>query len=470
MTRVLWLIAGSLLAAPPSTGRIIPLRVERGQEFVYFASYERRGEKPTAYQSCQLVSHVLVLDADSTGIQAAFMTEQRLPRSSPGEAVGLVRLELGRIAPSGRVSWESPSPGPRLPIDMPPTLEFYPFLELPSAEVQPGQSWRTEDPETGPMEWRALILERRERGRCLKLQGEQASRDWLEPGKFVWRRKETVSVLLHEGFVDHAERELTWRSESGDVYSSTTVIDLYAPPAPIPAGEFRARLADIRAALQFSARLQELLKPRGEPDYRGYDDLLRAIDRHTDQGSPYAAAIRSIRRQAQMARAGERPPEPIVVRAEPPPDTADRSAPQRGAPVPAVEVADPKTGVKVSFAAYRGRPVVVLFIRPQSRLHPWVLEYAKAASQSYAGRVHVLVLLVEGDADDATRLREQYKLGFPILSGKSLFQALGGKRTPSVWVLDELGQVRMEAPGWGGEYPDLIHKEVVEALGRRSGR
>ncbi|MCX7702112.1 MAG: peroxiredoxin family protein [Gemmataceae bacterium] len=466
MTPWMWLIAGSLVAAPPTAGRMIPLRVERGQEFVYFASYERRGERPTAYQTCQLVSHVLILDVDASGIQAAFMTEQRLPRAAASESVGLVRLELGRITPSGRVVWEAKSPGGRLPIDMPPTLEFYPFLELPTAELQPGQSWRMEDPETGPMEWRALILERRERGRCLKLQGEQASRDWLEPGKFVWRRKETVSVLLHEGFVDHAERELTWRSESGDVYSSTTVIDLYAPPAPIPAGEFRARLADIRAALQFSSRLQELLKPRGEPDYRGYDDLLRAIDRHTDQGSPYAAAIRSIRRQAQLARAGERPPEPIVVRAEPPSETIPASTQAAAAPVPAVEVADPTTGVKVSFAAYRGRPVVVLFVRPKSRLLPWVLEYAKAASQSYAGRVHVLVLMVEGDAADAARLREQYQLNFPILSGRRLFEALGGKRTPSVWVLDESGQVRMQAPGWGGEYPDLIHKEVVEALRR----
>ncbi len=446
---------------------MIPLRVERGQEFVYFASYERKGEKPTAYQTCQLVSHVLILEADSGGILAALMTEQRLPQSGSSDSVGLVRLELARIAPSGRVTWEAVSTAPRLPIDMPPTLEYYPFLELPAAELQPGQSWRTDDPETGPMEWRALVVERREKGRCLKLLGEQASRDWLEPGKFVWRRKEIVSVLLHEGFVDHAERNLTWRSESGEVYSSTTVIDLYAPPAPIPSGEFRSRLADIRAALQFSARLQELLKPRGEPDYRGYDDLLRAIDRHRDHGSPYAAALRSIRRQAEVARAGERPPEPIVVRAEAPPQGRSTPAETMNSPIRATEIADPVAGTKVSLAMYRGRPVVLLFARPRSRLLPWILAYAKSAAQSYVGQVHVLVLLVEGNADDARRLREQFQLGFAVLDGRRLFEVSGGQRTPSVWVLDEMGKLRWQAPGWGGEYPDLIHKELVEILTKR---
>jgi hypothetical protein len=463
--RELLLLAGSLLAAPPTTPRMIPLRVQRGQEFVYFSSYEQHGEKPGPLLSYQLVSHVLILDVDHTGIQAAFMTEQRPPSNANPEAVGHVRLELARILPSGRVLWEPISPAPRLPIDRPPTLEFFPFFELPPKELEPGETWRVDDPETGPMEWRALMLERRERGRCLKLQGEQASRDWWEPGRFVWRRKETVSVLLHEGFVDHAERDLMWRNSSGEVYRSTTVIDLYALPAPIPPGELRSRVADIRAAVQFSARLSELLRPRGEPDYRGYDELLKAIDRSTDRGTPYAAAIRSLRRQAELARAGERPPEPIVIRAEPP---ADTHKPRTSTPtISDVELSDPTTGLKVSFAAFRGRPAVVLVIQPSSRLLPWVLEYARAASQSYAGRVHVLVLVVRGTAGDAKKLQDLYHLNSPIFDGTALWSAIAGRSTPLVVVVDELGQIRWRGPGWGGEFPDLIHKELEEILRRK---
>jgi hypothetical protein len=465
MTRELLFLASSLLAAPPAATRVIPLRVERGQEFVYFASYERRGDKPGAQLLCQIVSHVLILDVDQTGIHAAFMTEQRDSTKTGAEPSHTVRLELARIAPSGRVHWEPVSLAPRLPIDRPPTLELFPFLELPTGELEPGQTWRTEDPDTGPMEWRALMLERRERGRCLKLLGEQASPGWYEPGRFVWRRKETVSVLLQEGFVDHAERELTWRSESGELYHSTTVIDLYALPAPIPQGEFRARRADIRAAMQFSARLNELLRPRGEPDYRGYDDLLKAMDRHTDHGTPYATAIHALKKQAQLARAGERPPEPIVIRAEVPSHETYRN--QNPHSVPDIELADSTTGLKVSFAAYRGRPSVLLFVRPQSRLNPWILDYAKAAATSYTGRVHLLVFVVGDLAEDSKQLKERYQLQVPIFDGKTLWSIIRGSTTPMVVVVDEVGKIRWRGPGWGGEYPDLIHKELLDILKRK---
>jgi hypothetical protein len=36
-----------------------------------------------------------------------------------------------------------------------------------------------------------------------------------------------------------------------------------------------------------------------------------------------------------------------------------------------------------------------------------------------------------------------------------------------VVVVDEVGKIRWRGPGWGGEYPDLIHKELLDILKRK---
>ena len=88
----------------------------------------------------------------------------------------------------------------RLPIDGPPTLETYPFLQLPPAMPEPGRAWEVADPDFGPQVWKTLLTEFRERGRCLKLHGQQSAGDWSQAGRLVWRRQEVVWLLLQEGY------------------------------------------------------------------------------------------------------------------------------------------------------------------------------------------------------------------------------------------------------------------------------
>jgi hypothetical protein len=78
-----------------------------------------------------------------------------------------------------------------------------------------------------------------------------------------------------------------------------------------------------------------------------------------------------------------------------------------------------------------------------------------------------LVLVVRGTAGDAKKLQDLYHLNSPIFDGTALWSAIAGRSTPLVVVVDELGQIRWRGPGWGGEFPDLIHKELEEILRRK---
>jgi hypothetical protein len=453
------LIAGILLAVPPETGRTLPLRLERGQEFVYHTRHIPPASRPGVIEDQWLDTYVLILDATTEGkAQAAFMTVQRVRAGA--ETVRVARLELGSIDETGRVTLNAISSAPRLPIEAVPTLETYPFLELPPSIPENGRPWQTTDPETGPVTWQHLHFEQRDRGRCLKLRGEQTSGSPNHAGMLSWQRTETVWVLYREGFVDHAQRETKWRTASGEEYKSTTIIDLDSPPEAMGSGAFSNRKFEIGRAVQLSKKLADLTKSSVEPNDRRFDELLREIDRHEDRGTPYGLAIKSLRRRTELARQGIRPPEPVIVRVE---QQQPASAADVGQAAPDVNLRDISSSAEHSLASLRGKPTVLVFFDATASADDHVIRYLRAATKSYAGRVNVLPLMLGGSAAEAQRLGMEPAVyqGSSVLAG---FRAT----TPRAIVLDCDGVIRLIAQGWGTDYPNLLHRELVKIIEGKS--
>jgi hypothetical protein len=445
------LLAGTILAVPPETGRTLPLRLKPGQEFIYHTRCIPDAGRPGSPVDQWLDTYVLILDATPQGrAQAAFMTVQIVKAGA--QTVPVARLERGNIDESGRVTLNATSSVPRLPIEAPPTLEIFPFLELPASIPENGRPWQTTDPDMGLVTWRHLHFEQRDRGRCLKVQGEQSSGSVNQVGVLSWQRTETIWLLEREGYVDHAERRTKWHTASGDEYNATTVVDLDALPEPLGPGDFNNRKFEIGRAVAFSRELDDLLKAGGASNDR-FDELLRKIDKHPGRGTPYNAAIKSLRRRTELAGKGVRPPEPVIIR-------VDRQQPapkavEVGQAAPELALRDVEAGTLLPLASLRGKPVVLVFFESTAKPDDHIIRYLRAASRDYAGRVHVVPLMVDGDSVAVQRVR----LGLPIYAGRPALAALGFS-TPRAIILDGKGLVRLIAPGWDADYVDLINKAL----------
>lgn len=445
---------------------MLPLRLERGQEFVYDAQYTQESERPGSRFSRSLKTHALILDVDAAGsAQVAFMTEQRVEGKPGEEATSLAHLSLGRVDTLGRVRLESMTGSSRLPIDGAPTLETLPFVEWPRERVEPGHTWTVEDPELGPQTWRLLNQELRDLGRCFKLKARQSSGDWNRVDRVVWRREDDASVLVVEGYVSHWERRTEWRTVSGDLFKSTTVLNLSAIPGPLTDGAIRARRLEIAEASRFAARLAELMKPRGEPDIQGYTNLLHDIDRYQSRGTPYYAAIQSVRRRAELARRGERPPEPIVIRVgrDTPAIPKSPRAADIDDPAPSIGLTNVRNGEQQLLASLRGKPVLLVFFKPTSPLIDVTLRYLRRTAP-YRDAVHVVPVAVDGSRDDIEKLRAAHKLPGDVFESRTALAQFAGRSTPRFIVIDKRGIIRLMLPGWNGEFPEQIHKELESIL------
>ncbi len=289
MTSLVLLVAMLTPAAPPGTVRPIALRLERGQEFVYHSVYNQESDRPGSQFSRLLDTYVLILDTSPQGSQAAVMTVMRVDNKPGAEAVPVVRLEYARIDSLGRIALDSTSTLPRVPIDGPPMLDPLPFIELTPAMPEAGQQWESVDADQAPLWQRLLVTEFHRFDRCWKIKTEQSSGDWNVAGRTVWKRNEMAWMSLQHGFIVRRERTTDWRTESGETRKSSLVAELeLMPPASVQQDQFRDRKIEIKAAVEFAKELAELMKPRGEPDYRGYDNLLRSLDRYVSRETPYA--------------------------------------------------------------------------------------------------------------------------------------------------------------------------------------
>jgi hypothetical protein len=235
------------------------------------------------------------------------------------------------------------------------------------------------------------------------------------------------------------------------------VIDLDSPPEAMGPGDFKNRKFEIGRAVHFSQKLAELIRTRTDPNDRGFTELLRDIDRHEDRGTPYGLAIKSLRRRTELARQGIRPPEPVIIRVNTQQPAVSAAA--VGQVAPEVNLRDIVSGSEMSLTSLRSKPVVLVFFEANLNVDDHLIRYLRAASKSYAGRVHVVPLMIGGGVADAQRLR----LESAVYDGRSVFAAFGATTSRAI-VIDRDGVIRLIARDWGADHPDLLHRELLKIV------
>ena len=457
----LLLVAALLAPAAPAVG---PPRLSRGLELVY------RGEVVEASDRVEnrfrkmsdLEIRVLVLEAGPRAADCAVLTRVR-PREDPvvaGAAAAVtgrdpgrtpsppaVSLEFVRVDARGRCHILRPPPGPppvplgpdvpttpapAVPVDGPPQIELGLFVPLPPAVVNVGDGWDVPDPGRPPVVWAAAGEAVWNGGRCVELTGVQQSDGWDRSAAVPtgWRRTETVLTSPADGFAASVRRRCE-RRDGADVTGWVEVRYELSPPTRLLGSRYTDARAEADAGYCFAA----------SPG----PTTLAKIDRYVaDHPTPtaYRDAVDAARRRClSVARGDAVLPAAAVV------------------PVEAVEVGKPAPdfvaagrGGNFRLSAHRGKPVVLVFVKPGAETTPGALAVAEALNQRFADRA---VVVAVGAAEGSS---------VPVVDGAGVRERYGVDAYPRFVVVDAAGGVAWRFDGFGDETGYLAKQEVERLL------
>jgi hypothetical protein len=478
MGSLVLLIAGAFAAAQNEPAAPSLLRLQREQEFVYSGPYTLTLEQPgTRTSRTVFLQHcILIRGVSPRGADATFLTIQRTPPQAGVSTVPVAQLEQALIESSGRVVFQTAACSiPRIPLEGPPNLEVAAFVELPKAGLAGPTNWTTIAENGLPQTWKVEAVEDFNHCRCVVLCGEQASADWKNGTGFGWFRQDRIWLDLSAGYAIKIDRLICRREEGGLVATAKSSCELDAGvPTPCPGGLFRDRYATIQQTAQWMAEFERLQAARGGLNVAAYDDLLTRIDQQLklQADTPYREAMATLRRRVEMARKGERPPEPLVIPsmkvpllpapAAPPPPAPIIMPPEKA--IPDFVLTELSTGQQVQWSRLRGRPVVLFFFKPSSTTVLNVLACAQEMSARLPDQAYVLAVATEGAPATILELRNQLRLGIGVFTGQDARRLLSVETTPCTIILDKSGAIRFTTLGWGGEYPAWIGREMEKAL------
>lgn len=438
----------------------------RGHEFLYRGTVREQSLAAGVQfnKTYQLETRALVLDVKQDGYDLAILTSLK-PHGAdkPGGDAGSVRLELAEVSPLGRLTPHSGN-APSLPLDGPPSWEVGFLIEVPRP-LAGNQPWMVEENGRPPRHYVVLGVEAVGRTRCLKLAAEQKSADWDKPraDSTAWRRKETLWVDPRQGVACRLERELERRDPAhrDATYRISTHYELDAP-LRFDGSSFEHRRQEILLIKQLQDKVLSILPEAVTHGRKPFEAVLARIDSHVKtnpSATPYREALLRVQRLAEAGKRGEVPPKLVDVK-------KDRLA--AGKPAPEFVVTDLKSGQTVSLRRWQGKSILMVFYQQSSTLSPDALRHAQRVWEQHGDQELVVLGFAMGDdAQAANRLRDQLRLSFPNLSGKSLRISYDVEATPWFVVVDAEGVVRSTYAGWGPEIPGAIQDDLKECFVRQ---
>ena len=95
----------------------------------------------------------------------------------------------------------------------------------------------------------------------------------------------------------------------------------------------------------------------------------------------------------------------------------------------------------VRFERYLGKPTLVLFYNPATKIGRDVMTHARSLVSQHKGELQVMALAVTADPDLARKQHAELKLPFPIHDGQAMRLTLA-QETPRLLLLDGQGTLR----------------------------
>ncbi len=434
-------------------------------ELVYQGTYAEETLIPNVKHQRQyrLEANVLVLEAKPKEWRVAFMTalslqdaRQAADKNQAGPAS--VNIDLGIIDERGNVLNDARKPLD-VPLKGPATLECGFVAPVPMTRVGRHFTWEAVHASRPVCFWSVAGLESCGGIACIKLEGVQQSDDWDHPraDQAAWRRRDTLWILPQLNVAHKVERIIEHRDPAREAPTQRTVVRYELESRlKIPARLFEDRRDELLKARKFNdeadvlARQPALHRPRIET-------LLRQVNDHLQRPSSmyYRKAFMHVKTVLENARKGDalvpNPTEEIVshsVRA--------LNVGQRAPDFAVSSLTDEHTARLYSF---QGKPVLIVFYKPDTPTGKDVIDYVKDMSEKQPG-VAIMAMAVAPDADSARKQHRDMHLTFPILDGNGMRMTFGADQTPRLVLLDGNGYVRMAQTGWGYHTPCEIEEEL----------
>src|SRR5262245_16866447 len=469
------LIAGLVLAAPPEAAGP---RLEKGLEVRWAGTFTEASFRPgvRTVRTYDVDTRLLVLDTGDHGADAVLFTRVFLNSDHKGPPSGVVRLELVRIDPRGKLSvlsspadHDNPSPKPRpwplVRLEGLPSPQGGMFVEFPDKPLKVGLAWSREEAGRPIVSWTVADADSFRGQAAVKLIAEQKTTGYYgdRVRQAEWRRQDKLTVLPGTGFASRLERIVERREPEADDLAFRSVLTLEQQGRVVYSGRlFDERKEEAVHAAAFTAQLDRLLAAGGRDGGKPFDALVRQIDRYqSENGSsdtvPFREAIVFIRKRAESAAKGNLPPAP------PRDDTAPEALLAVGKPLPDVTAPLVTADGSITVSRLKGKPVVLAYFQPSAPSATGVLKLAQSLQAER--RAGILPLAI-GDAADTKALHKELRLTIPVFDGTGVYKAHGLDATPVFVVVDADGNVRHVIRGWDEDTPRQVTDELGK-LGRK---
>jgi hypothetical protein len=463
--------AGLLLAAPPDPGGP---KLEKGLEVRWAGTFTEASFRPgvSAVRHYDVDTRLFVLDTGEHGADAVLFTRVFLKpdRKTTDPPAGVVRLDLVRIDPRGRVSvLPSPAdpdnpapkarPWPPVQLQGLPAHEAGIFFEHPDKPLKAGLTWVRDEPGRPPVTWKVTDADSFLGRPAVKLVAEQKTEGYFADRirQAEWRRQDKLTIVPAHGFAARLERVIERRDPDAEELSFRSVLTLEQQGKLVYAGRlYDERREEAVNAAAFTAMLDRALAAGGREGPKPFEAVARRTQAYlADHGGndtvPYREATLAVRKRAEAAAKGDLPPIPLP---EDPVSSADPIA--VGKPVPDVTAAGITAPASAKLSALKGKPVLLMYFQPSAESARPVLQLAARLHERRLGAVLPLAI---GDPTDAKALVAELKLAVPVYDGTGVYKTHGLDATPVFVVVDADGAVRHVSRGWGGETAATVARE-----------
>jgi hypothetical protein len=475
-----------LIAAPGPTG------LQKGDEFTFTGSVTDNVERTTQrlHREYKLSLRFLVLERQENYVDAVQLTTlQRVEDAVGGfarpvtgsapdkNAPPSVRLDFVRVYSDGtahhllpvgsplRLSADTPARAlPPIPLSSFAPNEFAEFGLFPPAiprSANAGESWTVAAVANRPDEvWTANKLDYINAEQCRLLGMVQHSPDWEKPvgGQTSWHRHDDVWMSTQDGTARKVQRTIIQRDGIASLPAAKIEVKYELKERQNLNGPtYKRSRRDVEVAHEALTDALNLIHSTAKLGPRLFEDKMVKLDGYLEEstpGSPYREAIVAARLILDAARKGNVAVPPTLPTAPAMVRPVSTQWPEPGQAAPILRFGHSQ------LSDQRGKPVVLIFMKPGSETTDLSLTIADALEKRYGGNAVVVPLATFGETSALVRDRDRLKLSVQVYDGKAAVSTYGVVTVPRFAVIDLEGKVKWTFTGVGSETGFLVKQQV----------
>lgn len=475
-----------------------PPGLQRGDEFAFSGTLTEDVARPNKrlHRDYKLEMRLFVLEREDTYSDAALLTQLWRNEDAVGGAARpvtgdapnqnappILRLDFVRIHADGTAHLLLPSGPPfhltgqtqgrvlpAIPLTAFAPADFVEFGLFPPripVNLAPNEPWTVAAASNRPNEtWALAKREFINAEQCTVLLMNQKSADWEQPvgGQTSWHRADKIWVSTPDRLARKVYRVIQERDGLSTIAASWIVVDYEMKEHEKLIGRTYERTRrDVEMGYTALAEASRLVRDAAKLGPRVFETKLAELNSYLDEtapGTPFRVAAVAARRTMEAARRGD------VAAPQSRTSTPAPVAPVQNArwPEPGQRAPDVRFGNR-QLSEAKGKPVVLVFLKPDGETTELALAIADALGKRYESRAAVVPLVVFGEVSRARNDCERLKLSVPLYDGAAAAATYGVATVPRFAVIDPEGKVQWTFTGVGAETGYLI-KEEVDRLAR----